>query len=493
MRKWLAAAAALSCSESVRPRRRRTTGSRHAATSSRPAMAARLPRGRPPRGRTGADGPAPAILTLSPYSVLGRNGDAHRWVVPARLRARLGRRCRHRQLGRLLRLRRASGEKESGYDLVEWLAAQPWSTGKVGDDRRLVRRDDRERDGDHAAAAPDDDRPRGGDLALVRTTRSPAASATSTTTRTRPTRASTRRLGFDFGLAFRRRVDATDPTWADRSPARTSCRATSSSTRSTATTTRPTTTRSGSSATTSGARRTITIPVLVAYNWGDWNVKQEESINLYRALTRSANRKLYAGTRWSRPRHARRRLREDGRRTGPTTTCSVSRTASRLIPDVHSEMSDYNGALGLVRRALARDEGGHALPRRSSAADYPWRLLPNSRARAELAARRRSSRHGTNTETIANANPRANARLALVRAAPLARDARIFGEVQVRLCVDDRSHVDHVHADDRRHRPDRRGSPARPPARTADDRVPGPRRAAGSTRATATARARSRS
>jgi putative CocE/NonD family hydrolase len=42
----------------------------------------------------------------------------------------------------------------------------------------------------------------------------------------------------------------------------------------------------------------VTIPVLVALNWGDWNVKQETSIRYWEALRRSPFRRLAIGTRW---------------------------------------------------------------------------------------------------------------------------------------------------------------------------------------------------
>jgi X-Pro dipeptidyl-peptidase len=42
----------------------------------------------------------------------------------------------------------------------------------------------------------------------------------------------------------------------------------------------------------------VTIPVLVALNWGDWNVKQDTGIRYWQALTRSPFRRLAAGTRW---------------------------------------------------------------------------------------------------------------------------------------------------------------------------------------------------
>ena len=43
----------------------------------------------------------------------------------------------------------------------------------------------------------------------------------------------------------------------------------------------------------------IDIPVLISHNWGDWNVKQEEAWNLFRALKNSPKKVLYMGTRWA--------------------------------------------------------------------------------------------------------------------------------------------------------------------------------------------------
>ncbi len=71
----------------------------------------------------------PAILTYSPYSALGRNGDADRWVP----------RGYTRLFADVVGTGNSGGcydyggkrEKETGYDLVEWVAKQKWSTGKV--------------------------------------------------------------------------------------------------------------------------------------------------------------------------------------------------------------------------------------------------------------------------------------------------------------------------------------------------------------------------
>jgi hypothetical protein len=74
--------------------------------------------------------PAHGILTLSPYSVLGRNGDAKSYVPRgyARMHADVvgtGNSGGCYDYG-------GKREIETGHDLVEWIAAQPWSRGRVG-------------------------------------------------------------------------------------------------------------------------------------------------------------------------------------------------------------------------------------------------------------------------------------------------------------------------------------------------------------------------
>jgi X-Pro dipeptidyl-peptidase len=69
----------------------------------------------------GADVAVPAILTLSPYSVLGRNSDADHWWP----------RDYARVWADVVGTGNSGGcydyggtrEKETGYDLVEWIAA----------------------------------------------------------------------------------------------------------------------------------------------------------------------------------------------------------------------------------------------------------------------------------------------------------------------------------------------------------------------------------
>src|SRR5688500_1526869 len=74
---------------------------------------------------------APLVLTISPYSyALGRNTDSTDWVPKGYARGTAD----------VIGIGNSGGcydyggirEKETGYDLVEWVAKQKWSTGKIG-------------------------------------------------------------------------------------------------------------------------------------------------------------------------------------------------------------------------------------------------------------------------------------------------------------------------------------------------------------------------
>src|SRR5579864_329871 len=73
---------------------------------------------------------APLILTYSPYSILGRNGDASHWNALGYSRAYAdvvgtGNSGGCWDYGGM-------GEKQTAYDVIEAIAAQPWSNGKIG-------------------------------------------------------------------------------------------------------------------------------------------------------------------------------------------------------------------------------------------------------------------------------------------------------------------------------------------------------------------------
>ena len=247
---------------------------------------------------------APAILTYSPYdaALQDRNGDKATWVPKGYARATAD----------LVGTGNSGGcwdyggirEKESSYDLIEWIAKQKWSTGKIGMIGGSY-------EGTTANAA-----------AVMRpphlTTIVPQASisrwygyAFSGGIRYSYTNEPVGHEGatalddegfdtpllFDFGFAVPPPIDPQDPNWAERVESTiTPCD-------------EITHTEHGYDDTPDyddfwlerdylKDAAKVTIPVLVSGNWGDWNVKQEESWNWYNALKNSEKRVLYMGSRW---------------------------------------------------------------------------------------------------------------------------------------------------------------------------------------------------
>jgi X-Pro dipeptidyl-peptidase len=244
---------------------------------------------------------APAIFTYSPYSVLGvppdqrRNNDASHWNP-------LG---YHRVWADVVGTGNSSGcydyggngEKETGAALVRWIARQKWSTGKVammGGSYEGT-----------TATATAVERPKGlvtivpeaaisrwygyafsGGIRYFLNNENPADEGFDTP------------LAFDFGLAVPPPHDFVEPGWAERVQSTMQpCEEVSHI-------------EHGYDDTPDYGKfwrerdylkdaRKINIPVLVAHNWGDWNVKQEEGWNLFNALKSSRKRVLYFGTRFS--------------------------------------------------------------------------------------------------------------------------------------------------------------------------------------------------
>ncbi|MGH3066151.1 MAG: CocE/NonD family hydrolase, partial [Gaiellaceae bacterium] len=287
---------------------------------------------------------APAILTYSPYSgALGRNGDASRWVPRGYARATAD----------LVGTGNSGGcwdyggrrEKESGYDLVEWIAARDWSTGRLAMMGGSY-------EGTTATAVAVTDPPHlttivpeaaisrwyeyaySGGIRYFLNNESPSDEGADTP------------LAFDFGFAIPPPLDAGDATWGERVASTvTPCEEVEHTLRGYDLDTpdydafwleRDYVVDAGR----------IDIPVLVAHNWGDWNVKQEEGINLYRALVNAPVKRLYMGSRY----------RGHGRPTlGYTATVDrwmdhyllgVANGAPDSVPAVTSQMADYGGALG---------------------------------------------------------------------------------------------------------------------------------------------------
>ena len=235
--------------------------------------------------RPTGDAPVPVILTYSPYNTLGET------TTPNLANDGLGQRYVPRGYARavadVLGTRNSSGcwdyggadEQQSGVDLVNFLAAQAVVERQGRDDRRLLRRHDREhgRGARRRRAGARGDRPEaaisrwygyayGDGVRYFLNSEVPTDEGLDTP------------LAFDFGLARTPPTDPSDPLFADklaepRQPVR-GGRAHASR----ATTARPTTTSSGASATTSRTRPDFRAAVLVAHGWQDYNVKQDEGV-----------------------------------------------------------------------------------------------------------------------------------------------------------------------------------------------------------------------
>ncbi len=83
----------------------------------------------PARDGAPLDGSWPTLLTRTPYDKLGFAADAEWWARRGYARIIQDVRGRFASEGDFYLLK---NEAEDGYDTIEWLAAQPWSTGKVG-------------------------------------------------------------------------------------------------------------------------------------------------------------------------------------------------------------------------------------------------------------------------------------------------------------------------------------------------------------------------
>jgi X-Pro dipeptidyl-peptidase len=377
----------------------------------------------------GATVPGPAIFTYSPYSVLGRNGDASRWVPRgyARVWADVvgtGNSGGCYDYG-------GRGEKETGYDLVEWIAAQAWSTGKVGMLGASY-------NGTTATATAVTNPPHlttivpeagisrwyeyaySGGIRYFLNSESPSDEGFDTP------------LAFDFGFAIPPPLDIGGPFWAERVKS----------------TVRPCEelehTERGYDNDTPDYdsfwlerdyivdAAAIDVPVLVAHNWGDWNVKQEEAINLYRALTNAPVKKLYMGTRYS----GHGRPGGDYRQTVDAWfdhfLLGVDNGVENL-PAVTSQMSTYDGPSAWYAGPWPRTTPVTLYAQHVADPQYGWKLLTTKPRKGVLGPAATFVSTGTNTEAGANANPRANGQWLWFETQPLARDARIFGEIEVRL------------------------------------------------------------
>jgi X-Pro dipeptidyl-peptidase len=389
----------------------------------------------------------PAILTMSPYSVLGRNGDADEWWPRGYARVWVD----------VVGTGNSGGcydyggrrEKQTGYDVVEWLASRRWSNGKVGMIGGSY-------NGTTAIAT-----------AVTRpphlTTIVPEAAisrwyeyAFSGGIRYAWTNEMLGHQGpgsvadegldtplaFDFGLAIPPPIDVTGADWADRVES----------------TIRPCEeldhTLHGYDVDTPNYDKfwlerdyitdagDIKIPVLIAHNWGDWNVKQEEAVNLYGALRNSPAVKLYMGTRWNghgTPGHTQRQAKDYARTVRRWFDHYLMGRDNGIqhMPRVTSQTSDSSGPGRYHRGAWPNTRAVELIAQEAPKTrpnDYEWKLLPGEpRGAVKPAHVAGFPSTNVNTESHAAHHARLNHDWFWFESPRLKRDARIFGAIKVKL------------------------------------------------------------
>jgi X-Pro dipeptidyl-peptidase len=382
--------------------------------------------------RSGEVLPAHGILTISPYSVLGRNGDADAYVP----------RGYARMYADVVGTGNSGGcydyggtrEQETGHDVVEWVAAQPWSRGRIGMTGGSY-------DGTTATAAAIS-KPRG--LATI----VPEAAisrwydyAYSGGMRYTYTNEMLGHQGpgaatdegfdtpvaFDFGLAVPPPTDVDSPDWADRvQSAMQVCDEVEH-------------TQKGYSPKPdydafwqerdylAGAKR-LDIPVMVVHNWGDWNVKQDTALRLWEALPKGPRTKLYMGDRFSGHGTPGGDYREAKLAWMDRWVGGVKNGIEKALPAVTSQTSTSAGAGDFLagpspkaaKVVLSSTDALALVPGGAAAAAGP--SVPFSVLGSESAA-------------MAELTPGVHGDHVVLVSAPLTRDVRMFGSPVVKVAM----------------------------------------------------------
>ena len=180
----------------------------------------------------------------------------------------------------------------------------------------------------------------------------------------------------------------------------------------------------------------IDIPVLIAGNWGDYNVKQEGGFNLFRALRRTGNRDvhLFFGGRWNGHSSPGGDFNEVKAAWLDHYLKGADNGVDRLAP-VTTQTATSEGNAGFRSGRVPRTRRVVLYPQnapRSVTGDYPWKLLPTRpRPRRRQVATFPSL--GTNTEMAANHQARNNLAWFWFETPPLRRNARVFGKIKLDL------------------------------------------------------------
>jgi X-Pro dipeptidyl-peptidase len=185
----------------------------------------------------------------------------------------------------------------------------------------------------------------------------------------------------------------------------------------------------------------VDIPVLIAHNWGDWNVKQEEALNLYRALKKRSDSpkvSLYMGNRYQGHGTPGGEYQEVKKAWLDHYLMGVDNGIEKL-PAVTSHMANYDGATNWYSGKMPSTQSvklyGQYQPQ-TDLTDYPWKLLPskpNYNAAFGAAPVSKFPSTNINSESHANHHGRANHDWFWFESPHLKKDVRIFGNIKVHL------------------------------------------------------------
>ncbi|MGH2808870.1 MAG: CocE/NonD family hydrolase [Actinomycetota bacterium] len=181
----------------------------------------------------------------------------------------------------------------------------------------------------------------------------------------------------------------------------------------------------------------IKIPVLVAHNWGDWNVKQEEGWNLFNALTNAEKRVLYMGDRYT----------GHGTPDGKYDKYKEAWMAHYLkgvdngiedTPTIVSEGANYDGPLKYLAAdsVKTRDVAliAQEMPR-TSETDWGWKLYPDKPLTGMMPTAAIFNSANVNTEYHAIHHARNNHDWYWFESPVLKKDVRIFGRPRIEIQV----------------------------------------------------------
>ena len=390
---------------------------------------------------------APVILTYSPYSALGESAGTD--LVSAGYA---------QAFAHLVGTGNSGGcydyggkrEKESGYDIVEWLAKQKWSSGKIAMIGGSY-------DGTTAISTATEAPPH-----LVTIVPEAAISRWYEYAYSGGIRYSINNekmgnegvqngliideqgfdtpAGFDYGFAVPPPTDVQDPTWADKVQSTIApCDEVEHTTNGYNMDT-PTYDKFWLERDYIKDAGNIRIPVLIGANWGDWNVKQEESWNLWHALDNSPKAVLYMGTRWE----------AHGTPGGdyPKTVQAWfdhylmgENNGVQNIPNVISQTSDSAGPLGFMK-GLPKTTNVSLYAQetpKTNPDDYEWKLLPTKPMKSMYGANGQQPSvaqfpsTGINTESHAAHHARDKHDWFWFEAPAFKKDVRIFGSIKVQI------------------------------------------------------------